>query len=152
MDDIDHQIVALLVADARSSYGDIGEAVGLSAPAVKRRVDRLRESRVLLGFTAVVNPAALGPVVEAFLELHCAAGTRPEEIRHTVEPLREVVTAFTVTGDADALVHVRTHSIAELEDTIEAIRVDPKIERTVSVVVLSRLLDRQPALPSTVRA
>ena len=44
MDAIDHRIISSLVANARSSYAEIGSAVGLSAPAVKRRVDRLLES------------------------------------------------------------------------------------------------------------
>ncbi|HEY0806235.1 MAG TPA: AsnC family protein, partial [Pseudonocardiaceae bacterium] len=46
MDSIDHRIVSCLVADARSSYAEIGADVGLSAPAVKRRVDKLLERGV----------------------------------------------------------------------------------------------------------
>jgi DNA-binding Lrp family transcriptional regulator len=56
LDDIDQRIVARLRDDARASFAEIGSAVGLSAPAVKRRVDRLRAAGVITGFTAVVDP------------------------------------------------------------------------------------------------
>ncbi len=60
LDETDQQIIALLVADARASYADIGAGVSLSAPAVKRRVDRLRAAKVIRGYTAIIDPAALG--------------------------------------------------------------------------------------------
>src|ERR671912_427446 len=62
MDQTDSQIVALLLEDARRPYGDIAKRVSLSAPAVKRRVDRMRASGALRGFTAVLDPG----VVEAW--------------------------------------------------------------------------------------
>src|SRR5215475_6815822 len=59
LDDIDARIVTALIKDARASYAVIGNEVGLSAPAVKRRVDRLRASGAITGFSARVDPAAL---------------------------------------------------------------------------------------------
>ena len=60
MDTIDQSVLSCLLADARATYAEIGDVVGLSAPAVKRRVDRLRETGAIRGFTALVDPAALG--------------------------------------------------------------------------------------------
>src|SRR2546429_5422025 len=74
MDDVDRRIIALLGADARASYAEIGAQVSLSAPAVKRRVDRLRAAGVIRGFTAVIHPAAEGWAAVAVLLLFC---TRP---------------------------------------------------------------------------
>jgi DNA-binding Lrp family transcriptional regulator len=51
-DDLDRRIVAALVDDARATYAEVGSLVGLSAPAVKRRVDRLRASGAITGFSA----------------------------------------------------------------------------------------------------
>ena len=56
IDEIDTHIIASLVANSRSSFREIGDEVGLSAPAVKRRVDRLLDERVITGFTALINP------------------------------------------------------------------------------------------------
>ncbi|MGH3784686.1 MAG: Lrp/AsnC family transcriptional regulator, partial [Pseudonocardiaceae bacterium] len=114
MDSIDQQIVARLVADARSSYAEIGGIVGLSAPAVKRRVDRLLDVGVLRGFTAVVDPSALGWGIEAFVEVHCRGNVAPSEIRAGLVLLPEVVAAYTVSGAADAIVQLRAGGIAHL--------------------------------------
>jgi DNA-binding Lrp family transcriptional regulator len=141
-DEIDRRIVASLVDDARASYAQIGADVGLTAPAVKRRVDRLLDDGVLLGFTAVVNPAAEGDQTDTFIELFCRGRTHPADILQAVVHQTQVVAAYTVTGDADALVHVRTHDIAELEDVLERIRDHPDVDRTKTIVVLSRLLHR----------
>jgi DNA-binding Lrp family transcriptional regulator len=145
VDVLDQRIISRLVADARSSYSEIGKAVGLSAPAVKRRVDRLLDTGVLRGFTAVVNPEALGWGTEAFVEVHCIGNVRPDRIRARLLPLPEVVAAYTVSGAADAIVHLRAGSIHHLEDALERLRAVDMIDRTVSTVVLSRLLDRPPA-------
>src|ERR1700729_2860121 len=71
MDDIDARIVAALIRDARASYAVVGNEVGLSAPAVKRRVDRLRAAGAITGFSARVDPAAMGWTTEAYVELFC---------------------------------------------------------------------------------
>ncbi|MGH3669955.1 MAG: Lrp/AsnC family transcriptional regulator [Pseudonocardiaceae bacterium] len=140
MDQLDHQIVAQLVADARRSYAEIGSAVGLSAPAVKRRVDKLLEAGVLRGFTAVIDPSALGWGSEAFVEVHCRGNVPPARIRAGLELLPEVVAAYTVSGAADAIVHLRAANIAHLETALERLRAVDFVDRTVSTVVLSRLV------------
>ena len=137
VDRIDHQIVSCLVSDARSSYSDIGGRVGLSAPAVKRRVDKLLDAGVLRGFTAVVDPEALGWV-------HCRGNVAPAHIRAGLEPLVEVVAAYTVSGAADAIVHLRAADIGHLETALERLRNVDFVDRTVSTVVLSTLLERPP--------
>ena len=146
IDDIDRQIIASLVEDARRSFAVIGQVVGLSAPAVKRRVDRLVAGGIIRGFTAVVDPDAAGRSVDAFVELHCTSRTTPTDILATVRGIPEVLAAYTITGDADALVHVRTSGTAELEDCLERIRAARIVERTTSVLVLSRLLERSARL------
>lgn len=142
MDALDERIVACLATDGRMSFANIGAAVGLSAPAVKRRVDRMRADGTIRGFTVVVDPTAAGARTEAFVELTVGDRAGPGDIARIVESRPEVVAAYTVTGDADALVHVRTGTIAELERAIEQMRTHPDVERTKSIVVLSRLVDR----------
>lgn len=134
-----------MVANARSSYAEIGNVVGLSAPAVKRRVDRLLETGVLRGFTAVVDPEALGWGTEAFVEVHCRGNVAPARIRSHLEPLPEVAAAYTVSGGADAIVHLRAADIHHLESALERLRDLEIIDTTVSTVVLSTLLERPPA-------
>ena len=140
MDSIDRQIVTRLVANSRSSYAEIGGVVGLSAPAVKRRVDKLLGAGVLRGFTAVVDPSALGWSTEAFVEVYCRGNVAPSRIRDGLLSLPEVVAAYTVSGAADAIVHLRAAGIAHLETTLERLRAVDFVDRTVSAVVLSTLV------------
>ena len=142
IDDIDRQIVALLRENARRSFKDIGERVSLSAPAVKRRVDRLRATGAITGFTVRVDPAALGWETEGFVEIYCRHNTSPETIRRGLEHYQEVVAASTVTGDADAIVQVFASDMRHFERVLERIAGEPFVERTKSVLVLSPLLRR----------
>ncbi|HEY8638017.1 MAG TPA: Lrp/AsnC family transcriptional regulator [Solirubrobacteraceae bacterium] len=142
MDAIDRHIIALLREDARASYAEVGGHVGLSAPAVKRRVDRLRADGVISGFTAIVDPAALGWTTEAFVEVICESKTTLDELRHSLADRPEIVAAYSVSGDADALLHLRASNVPHLEDVIEGLRADVKVARTRTEIVLSRLVER----------
>lgn len=147
MDAVDQRIIALLVADARASYAEIGAKVSLSAPAVKRRVDRLRSTGVIKGFTAVIEPSAVGWTTEAFVELFCTGRTTPAQITVATRRHPEVVGAYTVSGQADALVHLRAADIGHLEQALERLRAEPFVTSTRSMVVLSRLVETPTAVP-----
>jgi DNA-binding Lrp family transcriptional regulator len=146
VDDIDARIVAVLIKDARASYALVGREVGLSAPAVKRRVDRLLATGAITGFSARVDPAAMGWTTEAYVELFCGGRTSPNEIAIAVRRYPEVVDACTVTGEADALLHIRAADVRHFEAVMERIRAEPFVVRTRSVIVLSRLVERADAL------
>jgi DNA-binding Lrp family transcriptional regulator len=145
-DELDKRIVVALVDDARATYAEVGAKVGLSAPAVKRRVDRLRSSGAITGFSARVDPAALGWTTEAYVELFCRGRTSPADIAAAVSKHPEVADACTVTGEADALLHIRAADVRHFERVMERIGAEPFVVRTRSVIVLSRLVNR-PDMP-----
>ena len=140
LDETDRKVLEVLGRDGRASYAEIGLLVNLSATAVKRRVDRLRERGVVRGFTVVLDPASLEWRTEAFVEVYCRERTSPEEILAALRQFPEVVAAWTVTGDADALVHLRAADTGHLEAVIERIRRERGVQRSRSQVVLSRLI------------
>ena len=135
-------MLALLVEDGRRTYDDVGSRVSLSAPAVKRRVDRLRRDGVLRTFTAVVDHAALGATTEALVELFFAPGTLLDGVAGVLRQHPEVVEAWSVTGEADAIARVRTQDNADLERLIMDLQRDGRVQRTRSQVVMSRLVQR----------
>jgi Lrp/AsnC family transcriptional regulator, leucine-responsive regulatory protein len=142
VDTTDHQILALLVADGRRTYDDIARRVSLSSPAVKRRVDRLRRQGALRGFTAVIDHSALGDRTEALIELFFSPGTLLDEVAEVLRGHPEVVEAWSVTGEADAIARVRTQDNGDLERLIMELQRDSLVQRTRSQVVLSRLVTR----------
>ncbi|WP_067686518.1 Lrp/AsnC family transcriptional regulator [Nocardia jejuensis] len=142
MDELDRRILALLLKHARASFQEIGAVVGLSAPAVKRRVDKMVAGGQITGFTAVVNPAALGWRTEAYVEVFYRDNISPNELRRSLEPIPQVVGVWTIAGEADALVHVMATDMAEIEATVERIRENARVGRTRSNIVMSRLIER----------
>src|SRR5882762_6608493 len=148
LDEIDARIITALIKDARASYAAIGNEVGLSAPAVKRRVDRLRASGAITGFSARVDPSALGWTTEAYVELFCRGRTSPSAIGAALSKYPEVTGACTITGEADALLHIRAADVQHFEQVVERIVAEPFVDRTRSVIVLSRLVSRADILPA----
>ena len=142
MDEIDHQIIALLRQNARRSYQDVGAHVHLSAPAVKRRVDKLEADGVILGYTAVIDPSTYGWHAEAFVDLFCDGAMSGDAIRRAVNSESGVASAHTVAGEASAHLHVMATDMKDLEAALERIRATDGVIRTVTEVVLSTLFSR----------
>ena len=143
MDAVDRKIVSLLRENARRSFKDIGRHVHLSAPAVKRRVDRLERDGVIRGYTAIVDPRRVrlahrgvrGPLLRR-------AACRARRSSAPWRTSRGVVSAHTVAGEASALLHVMAEDTRDLELALERIRAVEGIDRTVTEVVLSTLVQR----------
>lgn len=142
LDESDERILAALADNARATFAEVGALVSLSAPAVKRRVDRLVEAGVIRGFTTVVDRNALGWNTEAYVQVYCHGTIAPDQLRRAWIDIPEIVSAATVTGTADAILHVLARDMRHLETALERIRSAAAIERSESIVVLSNIIDR----------
>jgi DNA-binding Lrp family transcriptional regulator len=143
MDALDQRIIDALRVDGREAYGAIGARIGLSASAVKRRVDRLRADGVIRRFTVEVNETSLVHCTEAYVELFCRGTISPAELRRVCFDTPEVIEASTVTGEADSVLLVRTRDVQGLEETLHRIHAKANIERTRSSVIMTRLVERR---------
>jgi DNA-binding Lrp family transcriptional regulator len=142
LDEIDQQIVALLRENARRSFQDIGSRVALSAPAVKRRVDRLEQAGVIRGYSAVLDHVALGWTTHAVVSLFCEGHMTADEILAAAGRHPEVAAAHTVAGEASAVLHLHARDTGHLEEALQRLRDAPGITRTQTQVVLSTLFER----------
>jgi DNA-binding Lrp family transcriptional regulator len=102
----------------------------------------MRHVGVIEGFTAIVAAGAMGETTEALVELFYAPGTQLEDVAERLRRCPEVVEAWSVTGEADAIARVRTRDNADLERLIMDLQRDGSVVRTRSQVVLSRLVAR----------
>lgn len=143
VDATDHQILELLRSNARRTFGDIGEQVGLSAPAVKRRIDRLEDSNIIRGYTTVVDDGKLGRPLEAFAELRFAGSTRVDDIESIASDVPEIRALFTVAGDPDALAWIRVRDVQDLKRVIDQLRNSGKITGTKTMMVLGSSIRSQ---------
>jgi DNA-binding Lrp family transcriptional regulator len=142
IDGVDQQIVALLREDARRPFQDIGKRVSLSAPAVKRRVDRLERDGVIRGYSAAVDPARFGWSTQAFVELFCEGTMSGSEVQAAVSAHPEVAGAYTVAGQPSAILHLYASDTQHLEQALERIRNEQGVLRTETQIVLSTLFER----------
>lgn len=142
LDDTDERILAELTEHARATFAEIGQRVNLSAPAVKRRVDRMVAAGVIRGFTTVIDRNVLGWRTEAYVQVFCQGTIAPDQLRAAWIDIPEVVSAATVTGTADAILHVLARDMRHLEEALERIRSTARIERSESIVVLTNVIDR----------
>lgn len=147
MDEIDRRIVVCLGRDARASFRAVGAQVGLSAPAVKRRVDRLEREGVLRGYTAVVDPAVTGWPMRAIVSLSCDGRLTGSQIAAVAGAQPEVLAAYTVAGEASAVLHVAAADTAHLEAVLERLREADGVLRTSTQIVFSTLFERSPPAP-----
>ena len=145
MDDLDQRILRLLLRDGRATFAELGNAVGLSVSAAKRRVDRLVRDGAIRGFAAVVDPQTLGWELEALVLVY-TNGTVPFPVmRADLEAVPEIVEAFTVAGAADAMLRVVAEGVLHLERVISRLRGLPYVQQTDTTMVLSSLV-RRPTL------
>ena len=84
IDELDRKLIALLQHEGRRSFADLGRDVGLSTPAVKRRVDRLEAAGVIRGYAAVIDVTRFGSGFEAIAEVYCADKTVPRDVLRAV--------------------------------------------------------------------
>ena len=122
LDRIDRHLLALLQAAGRSSYPELGDAVGLSAPAVYQRIRKLEASGVVTGFHARVAPEALDRGVVAFVRVLPGQGTDVKRLLTAWRAASEVLECHRVTGRDGYLLKLRLGSVAELDGHLEAIR------------------------------
>ena len=136
LDATDRTILDLLSENARRTLGDIGDSVGLSAPAVKRRIDRLEAAGVILGYTTRVDHAKLGRPLEAFTELRFSGDARVDAIAAIADDVAEVEAVFTIAGDPDALAWIRVSDVHELKRVIDRLRGSGDVIGTKTLIVL----------------
>lgn len=143
MDAIDLRLIELLTDNARASYAELAQQVGLSAPSTADRVRRLEERGVVLGYAARVDPAALGRRLTAFVAVSVGGRPQTRAFLDAVARLPEVVECHHVAGDDDYLLKVHVDGTRGLERLVtEQLKGLKGVSRTRTTVVLSTTLER----------
>ena len=141
LDPVDQTIVAALRRDGRQSIPALAEAVGISRATAYTRFDRLRDSGVITGFAARIDPAAVGLDVAA-LVLITVAQSDWRDLKAEVAQLPHVEWVGMTTGAFDFVVLVRARDLAELRDVVlEGLLSLDGIQNAQTVVVLDEAGD-----------
>jgi Lrp/AsnC family leucine-responsive transcriptional regulator len=143
LDQRDLEILAVLQQDARATYADVGARVGLSPSSVHQRVRKLEESGVIRGYRAVVDPEALELFVTALVSVMPLDPKQPDDLPDRVLELPEIEDCFSVAGDENYILKVRTRTTSELEDLLRRLREKAGVQ-TRTTVVLSIPFEQRP--------
>jgi Lrp/AsnC family leucine-responsive transcriptional regulator len=122
LDERDLEIVAALQEDARATYADVGQRVGLSASSVHDRVRKLEQAGVIRGYRAIVDPGALGLLITALIAATPLDPQQPDDLPDRLADFPEVEDCLSVAGEANYILKVRTRTTADLEDLIRRLR------------------------------
>ena len=146
LDERDLDILAALQEDARATYSEVGRRVGLSASAVHERVRKLERTGAIRGYRAIVDPEAVGLFVTALIAVSPLDPTQADDLPDRVRDFREVEDCFSVAGEANYILKVRTPTTAGLEDLIRRLREKGEVQ-TRTTVVLSTPFEGRPLTP-----
>ncbi len=136
MDAIDRQLVTLLVADARTTFQELGRAVRLSANTVAERVRRLRTIGVIRGYHADLDPAALGRGLTLLSDVRLREGVDRAEFERGLASVAQVITAMRLTGEYDYQLRVVCTDAQEFETVIDLLKRDHGVRELRSRLLL----------------
>jgi DNA-binding Lrp family transcriptional regulator len=136
LDATDMSVLELLIEDGRRSASEVGRRVNLSPAAAKRRIDKLERLGVIVGYRAVVDQGKLGNTIEAFAELRFEGKTQVDDIDNAFVDIPELVEAFTMAGDTDALLRLRVGDLGHLKRVVDRIRRTDGVTGTKTLIVL----------------
>lgn len=141
-DPIDRLIAATLVADGRSTLKSLAEATGLSVSAVQARVRRLESDGVIRGYTAEIDPEALGLPLAAIIAITPLDPEQEYDVPERLAGLSEVEACHSVAGEDSFVLFVRVASPRALEELIREIRRRANVS-TRTTVVLQTFFERR---------
>lgn len=135
LDDRDLDILGALQEDARATYADIARKVGLSPSSVHDRVRKLEKSGVIKAYRAEVNPQSLGLFVTALISVMPLDPKQPDDLPERIQAFGEVEDCFSVAGDENYILKVRTRTPTDLEDLLRRLREKAGVHTRTTVVL-----------------
>ncbi len=141
LDEIDSRLLAALQDDAHLTAHQLGERLNLSASQAGRRRQRLEAEGVITGYCARLDPAKLGLGVQAFVQVQMAthAPDAARSFQRLIQTHAEIISAWTLTGDADYLLRVTCTDLAALNRLIHEILLPHSaVARVQSQIVMNQ--------------
>lgn len=141
IDRIDRLLMHELVADGRATLATLAEKAGLSVSAVQSRVRRLEARGVIRGYTARVDPEAMGQTLSAFVAITPLDPSQPDDAPARLRHITAIESCHSVAGDESYVLLVRVASPRELEHLLQEIRATANVN-TRTTIILQTFYDR----------
>jgi Lrp/AsnC family transcriptional regulator, leucine-responsive regulatory protein len=144
LDDVGWQLLGLLQEDARLSFKDLGQRVGLAPSSVAERIHKMEEAEILLGYHAEINLEKVGLLVMAFIRMN-TAGQNSARIAMLLADMPEILECYRLTGSEAFIMKVCVSSVKQLEVLIDQLSQygQPTTSLVLSIPLTRRILDRR---------
>jgi len=142
MEAIDQEILALLSANGRMSFTDVGKATGLSTSAAQQRVRRLEQRGLIRGYRADINPSAVGRGMMAFISVRPMKPRDDDTIPEQLTQIPEITSCYSVAGDSSFILVAQVASPAALDVLLGHVRRSANVMTTTTVVLTTIFEDR----------
>ena len=133
LDDTGWQLLRALQQNARLSYSELGQRVGLSSPAVAERIRRMEDAGIISGYHVELNRSKLGYPITAIIRMSTSHGDQCTRFATFVQEIPEVLECYRVTGSDSLIMKVMASSVEHLESLID--RLSAHGQLTTSMVL-----------------
>ncbi|MFX0028269.1 MAG: Lrp/AsnC family transcriptional regulator [Candidatus Hermodarchaeota archaeon] len=135
LDDIDKNIIRILQDDARTSYREIQDRLGISIGTIHNRISKLRDNGIIEGYTLRLNNVKLGYKLSFLIRINCD-GKFTEEILNDISRIPEVCSVFHTTGEQSAALICRFKDSEDVHKFIRELNEKQYVTRTNSNMIL----------------
>ncbi len=138
IDDVDRRLIQLLQVDGRISNSELAQKVGIAPSTCLARIRSLLDRKIITGFTAELDPSALGIDLEVLISVSIRAGARQKisELSEDLRKLPQVMQLFFLGGVEDFIIHLAAHNAEEVRDFVmEHLTAHPAVASTRTSIV-----------------
>lgn len=135
IDEIDTKILRRILVDARLSYRNIADQIGVSAPTVLSRINKLQYNQIIKSYSAILDHEKLGYDLTAIIEVTAHKG-KIVEVERAISKFPNVCAVYDITGLADMIIVAKFRNRRKLSNFVKRELALPSIERTNSHMVL----------------
>jgi Lrp/AsnC family transcriptional regulator, leucine-responsive regulatory protein len=132
LDETGWQLLHALQENARLSYSELGQRVGLSSPAVAERIRRMEDAGIITGYRVEINTARVGYPITAIIRMSIR-GERCTRFNASAQEIPEILECYRVTGSDSLFMKVMVSSVEHLEALIDRLSIHGDL--TTSIVL-----------------
>jgi Lrp/AsnC family leucine-responsive transcriptional regulator len=139
---IDRHLLRELQKDGRITYSDLGRRVGLSTTACIDRVRKLEREKIISGYTAVIDPEAVGQYLIVLIQVTLTKNSQQtfHDFNKAVKQLPEVQECYLISGNFDYLIKARLQNMNHYRKFLgETLLALPGVQDSVSLPVMEQV-------------
>lgn len=136
MDALDHRLITLLRHDGRMSVSDLAAELGTTRATVRSRLERLRQSGEIIGFTVILRSDAVDLPVRGIMLIEIA-GQAADAVIDALGGFPEISSVHTTNGKWDLIIELGTADLIEFDKVLRRIRLVPSITASETSLLLA---------------